>query len=231
LDPAKWLSVWNEHGVTHGVVMPIEGLANAARITEDNDNIAAVCARSEGQMIPFCSVLPTAGEAALVELERCLNVLKFRGVKLHPWLQGISLATVDVDGICQLAGHYRVPILLHDGTPPNSLPSQVAVLAKRHPDVTFVLGHCGLFEHWREAMASMNHAENLWGCLCGPQAAALREIVRRCDLDRLIWGSDHGFGLSDIVGYRLGMLDLAGLTDAQCEAILLANPKRLLGLT
>ena len=105
LDPTKWLSVWNDHGVTHGVVMPVEGLANAARIVDDNDNVAAVCARSEGRMIPFCSVLPTAGQAALVELERCLNGLRFRGVKLHPWLQGISLATVEVDRICQLAGH------------------------------------------------------------------------------------------------------------------------------
>jgi uncharacterized protein len=229
LDPANWLSVWDSHGVTHGVVMPIEGLVNAARIAQDNDNIAAVCARSGGRMIPFGSVLPAAGPAALTELERCLGVLKLRGVKFHPWLQGISIMTPEMDRICELAASYGVPILLHDGTPPNSMPAQAAVLARRHPNVTLVLGHCGLFEHWREAIAAMDYAENLWGCLCGPQVTALREIVRRCDLDRLVWGSDHGFA-SELVGYRLEMLDLVGLSDAQREAILSVNPRRLLGL-
>ena len=81
--------------------------------------------------------------------------------------------------------------------------------------MTFVLGHCGLFEHWREAIASMNHAETFWGCLCVHTRPHCGRSSGGGDLNRLVWGSDHGFGLSDIVGYRLGMLDLAGLTDTQ----------------
>jgi predicted TIM-barrel fold metal-dependent hydrolase len=103
-------------------------------------------------------------------------------------------------------------------------------LAQRHPQTRFILGHCGLFEYWREAIAALAFAENLWGCLCGPHWAALAELVRCCDRDRLVWGSDYGFSPADAVGYRKGLLDLLDLNDAEREAILCRNPARLFGL-
>jgi predicted TIM-barrel fold metal-dependent hydrolase len=65
--------------------------------------------------------------------------------------------------------------------------------------------------------------------LCAPYPAALREILRRSDSGRLLWGSDHGFGTADMVGYRLKLLDLAGLSARQREAILWDNARRLFG--
>ena len=41
LEPTEWLSVWTRHGVTRGVVLPIEGLPTPPN-RQDNDNIAAV---------------------------------------------------------------------------------------------------------------------------------------------------------------------------------------------
>ena len=84
-------------------------------------------------------------------------------------------------------------------------------------------------EHWREAMAAMRCAENVWGCLCGPHLAALSEIVRRCDRQRLLWGSNYGFSFADVVGYRLGLLQSLRLTDYDYERITADNPRQLLG--
>ena len=128
-----------------------------------------------------------------------------------------------------MAAQWNVPVLFHDGTPCYSLPSQIALLARRHPATSIILGHCGLFEHWREAIAAMRYAENLWGCLCGPQSAALSEILQRCDRQRLLWGSDFGFTLNDVIGYRLDLLKLLRLTDHDYETITARNPRRLLG--
>jgi uncharacterized protein len=229
-DPRAWLANWAKYGVTHGAVCPLVGLLRDDQIRADNDDIAAACARSGGRMVPLCTVNPNAGSEAAAELDRCLRSLKVRGVKFHPWLQGASASTPTMDQLCDLAGQSGVPVMFHDGTPPYSLPSQVAMLARRHPRTMFMLGHTGIFEYWREAIESVRCAENLWTCLCSPHPAAIRQIVARCGCERLVWGSDHGFGPPERVGYHLHTLDHAGLTDAQREAILSDNPRRLFGL-
>ena len=229
-DPSAWLEFMDRHGVTHAVVMPTTGLCVDADLPRDNDDVAAVCALSGGRMIPTCTANPWAQEAAMRECRRGLEELGARAVKFHPWLQGASCSTNEMDQLCEMAAEFDVPVIFHDGTPCFSLPSQVAALARRHPTARIVLGHCGLFEHWREAIAAMNHAENLWGCLCGPHWAALKEIVRRCDRQRIVWGSDHGFALNDAVGYRLRILDLLNLTDGDRETMFCNNPKRLFRL-
>ena len=73
------------------------------------------------------------------------------------------------------------------------------------------------------------YAENLWGCLCGPYLTALSEVVRRCDPERLVWGTDYGCSFGDIAGYRLGLLDLLRLSDRDYQQITVDNPRRLLG--
>jgi predicted TIM-barrel fold metal-dependent hydrolase len=220
--------VLDRYGITHAFVLPHAGLVHAGKVASDNDDVAIACKGSGGRMIPFCAVHPFYEEEALRELERCLGRLGFRGIKFHPWLQGISPSSPATDAVCELAGQHKAPVLFHDGTPPFALPSQIALLARRHPRTQFVLGHMGLFEHWREAIAAMNHAENLWGCLCSPHVAALRQIVNRCDKDRLMWGSDHGFTLDDPIGYRLGLMESLGLSDDDRDAILHRNPSRLI---
>lgn len=223
----RWLAAWDGHDVTHGVVMPARGLFDDRSIAKDNDAVAGACACQPGRMIPFCSVNPGLGAEAVAEFRRCLESLNVQGLKLHPWVQGVSPSIREVDDLCEVAGSYGVPVLFHDGTPCFSLPSQMALLARRHPGTTIILGHCGLFQHWREAIAAMRHAENLWGCLCGPYLTALGELIAQCDGDRLLWGSDHGFGEVDHVGYRKGLFETLKVKDSLREAIVDHNPARL----
>ncbi len=230
LDPTKWLAVLDQHGITHAVVLPTKGLLDGGRIAQDNDDVTTVCAKSNGRMIPFCTVNVWFRDEAMAELQRCLADLRFRGVKFHPWLQGCSVSSPVMDEVCEMAAAYDVPILFHDGTPPFSLPSQMALLAKRHPKTTIVLGHCGLFEHWREAIAAMRSAENLWGCLCSPHLAGLRQLYQHADRSRLVWGSDQGYSLADTYQYRWPLMKLLSLTDAQAHTMFETNPQRLLGL-
>lgn len=230
LNPRRWLDVLSAHGVERAAVLPEQGLYDAGLIAQDNDRVAAVCAESGGRMIPFCTVNAWRDGEALKELRRCLEDLHMRGVKFHPWVQGASVSAPLMDRVCEAAAEHSVPVIFHDGTPPFSLPSQIALLARRHPRTQIILGHCGLFEHWREAVASLNSTQNLWGCLCGPHLAAMREIVKRCDRSRLVWGTDFGYGLSDVYGYRLPLMDALNLDGATRQAIYKDNPARLLAL-
>ncbi|MFH1738143.1 MAG: amidohydrolase family protein [bacterium] len=229
-DPKPWLATLEKYGITHAVVMPTAGLFDDRRIQSDNNAVKKVCELSGGRMIPFCTVQTYSEDEALSELGRCLGRLNFAGIKFHPWLQGIFPYGAIMDKVCEVAASFSVPIVFHDGTPPNALPSQIAMLAERHPSAQFVLGHCGLFEYWREAIDVLNRRENVWGCLCGPPWAAIRELINRCDPHQLLWGSDYGFGSDDCLSYRYTLMDRPDLSNSLRQTIFCENPKRLLGL-
>lgn len=229
-DPSRWLAQAREYGVTHSVVMPDLGLVDARAIAAEHDHLARVCARSEGAMIPFCTACLAEPDTALSEVRRCLGGLKFRGVKFHPWLQGCSVSDPAMDAVAELAAEFGVPIAFHDGTPPYSLPSQMALLAQRHPRTAIVLGHGGLFEHCQEAAAAVNSAENVWACLCGPHLEGLRYLVAHCPIERLLWGTDVTSLAINPYLYRAPLMGLLHLTPAQARAIYHANPQRLFKL-
>lgn len=230
LDPLPWLACLDKHRIDRAVVLPWLGLFDAEKIERENTELSRLCAASGGRMMPFCTVNARWRDAALRELERSLGTLGFRGVKFHPWLQGQSVSTDVMDAVCERAGHFNVPVFFHDGTPPFSLPSQIALLARRHPNTTLILGHCGMLEHWREAAAALATTPNLWGCLCSPHPAALDYIMSRADLGRLVWGSDYGMNFSDTLGYRLEMMTGRPVGDGVLQMILSDNPARLFGL-
>jgi len=227
-DPTAWLEVLDRHGIGHAVVLPTRGLFDDTLIEADNNEVAAVCRASSGRMIPFCTVRLWQEARALAELDRCLGPLGFQGIKFHPWVQAVPVNHVLMDGVCERAVAAGVPILFHDGTPPCSLPSQIGLLARRHPRATLILGHCGLLEYWEEAIEVLRRFENVWGCLCSPHPAAMREIARSAPLERLCWGSDFGFGNTDLVDYRLRLFRAAELRDNEQARILYENPRRLI---
>jgi predicted TIM-barrel fold metal-dependent hydrolase len=228
----RWWSAPAAYGITHAVVLPFRGLLHAGYLREDNDRVAAVAARSGGRAIPFCSLHPSEGDAAVAELQRCIDA-GHRGVKFHPWLQGASVLHPTMDAIAAAAAGHGVPLFFHDGTPPFSLPAQIALLAQRHPETPFVLGHGGILEHWREAAAAQAATPNLWLCICGPHAAGTDHLLTHANPDRLLWGTDHGFGPKSggLVAYRKPLMDRSPrFSDELRDRVYRRNPARLLGM-
>ncbi len=229
-DPSNWLALAGKYGVSHSLVLPEHGLFNAGAIAAEHDLLERVCSRSQGAMVPCCTACIWEPVEALSEVRRCLSGGRFRGIKFHPWLQGCSVSVPAMDDMADLAAEFGVPLIFHDGTPPFSLPSQMALLAQRHPRTNVILGHAGLFEHYQEAAAAVRAADNGWACLCGPHLEGFGHLLDRCPLERLLWGTDSGFGLVDGLYYRVPLMDLLRLNDAQAEAIYQTNPIRVFGL-
>ncbi len=229
-DPSRWLARARAYGITHSVVLPLPGLADARVIATEHDRLARVCARSGGAMLPFCTACLAQPEEAMAEIRRCLGELKFRGIKFHPWLQGCSVSAPAMDAVAELAADFGAPIVFHDGPPTYALPSQMALLAQRHPRTAIILGHSGLFEHYQEAAAAVHSAPNVWACLCGPHIEGLRYLLARCPSNRLLWGTDTVSMNFDTRSYRVPLMDRLGLTEAQETAIYGVNPERILRL-
>jgi len=226
-DPSEWLRALDRHGVDMAALMGHRGLTGHSDIRRSNDIVRETCGRSGGRLIPLVTVHPDSGDEAVRELERCLGDLHMRGLKLHPWLQGFSLAGPVMESLAEVCGKYGVPVIFHDGTPCYSMPEQVGGLALRFPGTAFVLGHAGLLELWRSAISFARRCSNLYITLCGPHAAAIREIVNTVDENRILWGTDYGFGWSDPIGYRKGIVDSIDISSSRRMKIMGGNAANL----
>jgi len=229
-DPSEWLATLDRHGVDMAILMGHRGLTRNADIERSNDIVKKACDNSGGRLVPVATVHPDFGDAAVRELERCLVELDMRGLKLHPWIQGVSTAGPVMDDLCDVCGRFQTPVIFHDGTPCYSMPSQIGGLALRFPETTFVLGHAGLLDLWRSAISIGRRCENVCLTLCGPHLAGIRGIVETIDPDRLMWGSDYGFGWSDSIDYRLHLLDDIEMDGDTRKKIMGGNAVRLFRL-
>jgi predicted TIM-barrel fold metal-dependent hydrolase len=215
-------------GIDLSVVFTFDGLRRPGPAA--NDSLAAFAAGGRGRYVAFTTVDPNDSGAA-DEIVRSVRDHGMRGVKLHPWVQAFSPHAAALDPICETAAALGVPVLFHDGTPPFSEPLQLAVLARRHPRTAIILGHGGLHDLWREAAAAVEVSENVHICLCATPPYAMRLLVERCPLDRLLFGTDGGLlpePRQHYVTLRVRQLEHLRLTEAQRRAILDENPRRLL---
>ncbi|MCE5249734.1 amidohydrolase [bacterium] len=216
-DPAGWLRVCDRHGVDCAALMGHRGLIlnGDDEIRRCNDIIRKTCDRSDGRLIPLATVHPVSGDTCLRELERCIKDLDMRGLKLHPWVQGFSTAGPVMDDLARMCGSLDVPVIFHDGTPCYSMPSQIGGLALRFPGTKFVLGHAGLLELWRSALSFARRCPNLYVTLCGPHLAGVQAVLDNVDEDRIMWGTDFGFGWADPIEYRKALIDCAVMTEGK----------------
>jgi len=227
--PEEYVHAMNGLGVDISVVFTYEGLLRPSRSA--NDSLAAFVAAAPERLGAFATVDPRDPGPA-DEIERCVVEHGMRGLKLHPWLQGFPAHEPGLDPVCERAAALGIPILFHDGTPPFSTPLQLATLARRHPGTNVILGHGGLHDLWREAVAAVQTTTNVHVCMCATPLYAMQAIIARCPLDRLLFGTDAGLRPEPVPRYvalRVRQLEELGLSDVERAAILDGNPRRLLG--
>jgi uncharacterized protein len=225
---SAYVDVMDDLGIQMSVVFTYDGLLHPSPAA--NDSLARFVEPFPDRLIAFATVNPRDPSAA-DEIERCVQDHGMRGVKLHPWLQGFSAHIAGLNDVCTAVAEFGIPLLFHDGTPPFTTPLQFASLAMRHPDATIVLGHGGLHDMWREAIAAVSLSPNIYLCMCATPPYAMKAIVEECRLDRLLFGTDAGLRANPYQRYaalRVRQLDRLGLTADQSEAIRGINALRLL---
>jgi predicted TIM-barrel fold metal-dependent hydrolase len=219
------LGVYDSYGIGGAIIMA-EAFQRQDRMQEENDTLIAAAAESEGRLVAYATVHPSYGDAARAEIRRCAAE-GARGLKFHPWLQGFSLTDPEFGECCALAADLGLPVVFHDGTPIYSTTEQVLALAGRYPSTTFVLGHSGLLFNWRTTLY-LESRPNVYATLCGVSPRAMEIICARVPTERLLWGSDFGFGTKDFLGYRLRLFGEIDIGDDVRTAVLEENPARLL---
>lgn len=227
---ADFVAALDRCGVEAACIFTIMGFYGAC--PRHNDALAARAAARPDRLIPFATVDPKEGRAAVTELERCLSNPHFRGVKFHPWLQAFapSMVKETMIALLRVAARHGTPVLFHDGTPPYSTTFQIADTACWVPEATIVLGHAGLADYTDAAARLTRDVPNLHACYCGPRPGELLHLVETAGADKVLFGSDFGAAGWELLPERIDNVLEAGLTNADLEKVLFRNAERLLRL-
>ncbi len=225
-DAQAFLALMDANGIERAWVFTLDGLYFDP--TPHNDRLAAYCAAAPDRLLPFCTVHPRYPDPA-GELRRCILDLGMKGLKLHPWAQTISpMDDRLMDAVGEELAALRVPVVFHDGTPPESSPLQIAHFARRHPAVPVVLGHGGLHDLWREAVYAAERCPNIYICPSSMPLHGLKHAVQRLAIERFLFGTDAGFGDPYWHTFQLAKIRSLGLPAAAEALVLGGNAERLL---
>jgi uncharacterized protein len=225
LEQQKFLELLDHHRVDQAWVFTLDGLFFDP--APHNDILKSFCAADPSRLIPFCTVHPRYPNAA-DELRRCVLELGMRGLKIHPWTQAISPTDPYFDPIGEELASLEIPVVFHDGTPPNSSPMQIAYFALRHPKVTVILGHAGLHDLWKEALYAAERCPNIYLIPSGMPPHGLQYAVKRLPIHRFLFGSDAGFGHPYWQTFQLEKIRSLNLSKADQELFLGGNAERIL---
>ena len=86
-DSDAWIAAMDHFGIERSVVFTLDGLWRPGPAA--NDALREWIGSQVDRLVGFGTVDPQRADAA-EETERCLTALGFRGMKFHPWAQGVS---------------------------------------------------------------------------------------------------------------------------------------------
>ena len=193
---AQLLKVADRMGVDRLIVCM--GLSFSAdpspeRLRRDNDEVLRAIRHSHGRAFGFVYLNPKHEKESLEELDRCVRDGPMVGVKL--WV-AVRCNDKRLDPIVRRAAELKAPILQHTFTkvagnlPGESTPAQLAELAARHPEASFIAAHVG--GDWELGIRAVRAATNVSADICGsdPTAGMVAMAVRELGPRRVIYGSD-----------------------------------------
>ena len=167
-----------------------------------NDRTAEWVRRDPDRIIGFAAIDPMEDDH-LEELERGVEDLGLRGVKLYPVLGRYSPADPLVFPLYAEAQRRDLPVLLHVGTHPqpnallkHSLPLLIDEVAQVFPDLRIVIAH--MAHPWqRECAVVLRKHPNVYADVSGGgwvrPYQAWQALVLMCEwgvTDKLLFGSD-----------------------------------------
>ena len=154
----------------------------------------------------------------------------FKAIKLHPLSQAYLPNDAIVFPIAELAGELDIPLMIHTGHPPFSLPWSVAQLAELYPEVKMVMIHMGhgngMFV--QSAIDMAKKYPNLYLETSGmPMHTKIKEAYEKVGSDRIMWGLDAPFHHPTV---EIQRTLVSGLTDKQLTDVFYNNAQKLLKL-
>jgi uncharacterized protein len=155
-----------------------------------NDEIKVAYDEFPDRLIPYCAVNPWQPDA-VAEFRRCVTEWSFKGLKLHPTINGYHLSDPAlVNPLFEEAESFGVPIIVHGASDLLNSPPEFAEMARRFPRVKLLMAHMGFFWSVDQAIEYARDIPNLYLETSRAPIFEVTNAVRELGPDRVIWGTD-----------------------------------------
>lgn len=162
---------------------------------KQNDQVIQALSHWQHRAVGLAYLNPKHAEESLAELDRVVRDGPLVGVKL--WVAERCSAE-SLDAIIRKAAGLKALIFQHTwyktggNYPGESTPDDLALLAKRHPDVPLICGHSG--GNWERGIRAIRDCPNVYVETAGfdPTAGMVELAVRELGDERVLYGSDIG---------------------------------------
>lgn len=220
----------NKYGIDKAVVCPVKPYGY--RFDPENTYISKISEKYSDRFIGFCRVDPRQKEKAVRELQRCIEKLNLKGLFLHPWEETFQVTDDILIPLMEAVKHYKIPVMISGGHLRVSRAYQISDLARRFPEITFVITSGGqinisgsaLFEAEIMIEENPNIIMETSGIY---REDFIEEIVEKYGKERVLYGSNSP---EYHIGFELKRAEWAHLGKEKIEFIKWKNAEKILGL-
>jgi predicted TIM-barrel fold metal-dependent hydrolase len=222
LSVRQLIRLMDSNGVDRAVLCPVDKyIAVYNRL--GNDLLLRTIRAHSDRFQGLAVANPWVGRKACEELRRALDA-GLAGLKVHSPLQGFMLCDPLIDPLLEIAREYRVPVYAHTGTMNNALPFQLLELAKRFPEIQFVMGHAAFSDFWMDVVPVLKQGSNILVETSHASPDFIENIIREVGATRVVFGSDVPESEYPLEIKKLLMFSL---DDSEKEAVFASNAMRL----
>ncbi len=221
-----YIGGWADVGITEeGLIRQMDefDIEKTALCCEDNEVTLGAMDRNPGRIIGCIYVNPL--NKATVDFMEHYAQEEFCAVKLNPLRHAYCADGDAVDPVMEKARKLNLPVCIHSGHPPYSLPWQIGLLAERYPDVRIMMIHMG-HGHGVYIDAALKMAKkfpNIYLEMSGmPMPSKIREAYETVGKDRIMFGTDTPFHHPSV---ELQKVLVSGVDEEGIKRILYDNAK------
>jgi predicted TIM-barrel fold metal-dependent hydrolase len=223
LSSAHLIEEMDRNGVSVALVSP--GTAdNLEDIVAGNDAVIAAVRAYAGRLVGFGCVPLASGAAAREELKRTAGE-GIVGLKVRPGLWGLAKGVTDLFPVVEVAAERRVPIYVHAGTVVRPVTADVVVLAKRFPELPFILSHRKSPSFREDLSLAAAECPNLLFDTSSITPANIRFLLERLGPERVVFGSGFPFGSQSMELSKA----YKAVTPESVQMVFSGNIRRVLG--
>jgi predicted TIM-barrel fold metal-dependent hydrolase len=187
----------------------------------DNDAVLAACEDTDGRLVPFFFANPHRSPASYRD-----RAAEFRGLEVSPAVHGVGLADPRVAALVDVAAAFGHPVYVVCLARPGAGVADLVALARRFPQVDFVLGHSGIGNIDFYALALIEYEPNVFLETSGGYTCVVEAALRRLGADRVLFGSEYPLQYPTV---ELAKFRALGIPAELWQRIAWDNAHRLLG--
>lgn len=203
-----------------------------------NDIVAQAVSAYPERFIGYVRVNANYTKDIGKELTRCFDRFGFKGIKIHPYRDQVSLDDIRYNPVWEFAAERKAPILIHTWNSMRSndslihfcIPSKIEKIARDYPDAKIILGHSGgeydgILEAIRMAKALANVYLDTASSRLYP--GVIEMMVNEVGAGKVLYGSDVPF-ISPVP--QIGKIVYADIDESDKRKILGHNAAKIFGI-